>query len=808
MALMVYREPFVGKYDGVTPATLLEPGDLSDGENVRKVSSVGGWKVRKGCLLHNTTALESGEGANSLHQYKAPRGGDYHFITQCNSKLLVSPQDPPTIAGGTAYTDLGVSVGTTPGFSCVVDETFFYADGSGRPIAWGGDTPSPIGFFVYDASETAYIDYTRVVTDGRNDIEGIILGAATDKIYLVTSEPCEGFVINLGSSVNSNAVTLTVKAWRSGAWASVSSIVDGTDSPVGTTLAIDGTVTWTRSALDEMRIIQNTLGYAYEIGWSGAMSANVRVISVTVKMDANPLTNKWNGEWEWVTGALFFDQSALEYQDVLGKVLNESTSQYLDLSEATTSDFLYIKAAEPVIGFGFGISVGYANSANAEIDQIDYWNGSAWTAITTGITDTTMDDTPDSSFSQTGKVTFDASAITPQRRTLEGDDFPGYWYRISWDASLSTDTRIFAIFYAPFPITIPTYEGCVEFKDRLFVWGDPEYPNRLRYSAEKRPDCFSGADSRWTRAFGGADKILCALKFYNELIVFKRDSVYLLEGYGPSTFGNLRIADTIGLASPKTAYVAEVGSPEMHQDEAMSVAIWQDTDGIYILDGRKPKKVSGPVANYFDQEYSECIAAASIQNRQAFTQPLQNEYHFLLPAGELVYNYATNEWYPPWDREIDLDTGLSFRGADNRYYTYGGSSTGWVMKLEDDTSDKTIANADKAISHSVKTRAITIQGEQGAIIRSTLRKIWGELKVKNTGNLTVKTFADMATTGVTVTALMSMVSSGKGMIVPEEDCSVQKCSCFQIEFSLAVIDAEMEIWSCAYAVEARGLPNV
>ena len=72
MALVVTREDFVGKYDGVTPAILLPSGSVSNGLNMRKICKTGGWKPRKGCVIANTTAAEGGTAVKSLHQYKHP----------------------------------------------------------------------------------------------------------------------------------------------------------------------------------------------------------------------------------------------------------------------------------------------------------------------------------------------------------------------------------------------------------------------------------------------------------------------------------------------------------------------------------------------------------------------------------------------------------------------------------------------------------------------------------------------------------------------------------------------------------------
>lgn len=1242
MAVQKIKEQLNGKYDGVIPATLLKPGSIADGLNMRKVSAGGGWKSRKGCTLLNTTAFQSGADIDSLHHYKNPRSSDYHFIVQTNGKLIDCTNDPPATGSATG-TDLGVTISsTTPGFSDVVKEDLFYADGSSRPIAYGGDTPYCTGCMVWDNSQNAFVDYTRKVTDGRTDTYAYLGDSSNDEFYVCSSEIADGvaFVV---SSANAQTVTMTVYSWQSGAWAAVSSMSDGTLSG-GCTLAQSGTISWTRDSSDEMKVIGGIMGYWYKfvpsasvyhgtgsyvsslagtqllneacgaatlgdwddddtgdgastqttfdslecfkfdagsagsanaaqrsqdigtmtnravvsiklyhdligthadddafclvvprsnvkllarfcsdglyvydgaahnevgtnlveqdtwqewtfdlrwwddaravcdvylndeqvatnvdcsytgaytdgdvvmyqhgdatadcityvdylkispefavetlesnadeveetfdiqsgsgLGWrenwrgsgkgsvtyqstqsrdvvtldseevdggggsvvdiganfnAGSLSGGVtggsfydgrtvftipiyfaalgaetdgnylRMLfdgahrddddsmtrfqlkwsteglyvydgaadqeagtnivstgawqeytfdinwmdqtcdvyldgalvsaqedisydlgytlsgvtsiyiytdttaahtihidkfclgtgftqdsvpgdltagtavtfsSVKVIRDATELTNKWNGVYQWVAGCRYYDASASEYREVLGKISNETEAQYMDMSSGTTSDYVYIKTIEPATGFGFGMVDGNGNTNAATIDLIEYWDGSQWTTVG-DLDDNTYNSSDTASLSQTGSVFWDGSQLSPRKRIFEGDNSPGYWYRVSWSATLSDETYMALVLYATFPEVLPDYDGCVEFKGRLFLWGDPEYPNRMRFSAYDRPDCFSGSDSSYTDPFGDQKKVLMAIKFYNELIVFKEDSVWLLEGYDPVTFGVLKIADTIGLASPKTAHVVEIGFPTMHADEPLSVAIWQDVDGIYVLDGRKPRKVSIPVDQFFNPEYTTCIAATNIRNRQAYIDPLNNEYHFLMPTSELVYNYVTDEFYPAWERNIDLVTGLNLKGTDNRYYTYGGSAAGWVFRLENDTTDKSSANADVAISHYIKTRAIAGIPQQSVSYAFMLRELAVEVKAQSAGSITTQVFKDLASTGVTeaVPSAMSMVNSGYSLAVPELDLSTEDCMCFQVKVSNATADQVIEIWSINYELEVEG----
>jgi len=672
-------------------------------------------------------------------------------------------------------------------------------------VVWGGTSPFPMGWFTYDVSNTALCDYTKEVTDGDTSTSGLILGAATDYFVVITPERCEGITLDLGD-VNSNAVTIVVKAWRAGAWAAVSGTSDGTETGGTTTLAKDGSITWTRSTSDDLKILGNIQGYAYQFTWSGALSGTVTVNSCTVTMAADLITNKWNGLWDWVTGCRFYDHSATEYQECLGKVTNESDAQYIDISTGATDDFIYIKTPEPATGFGFGVATGYTNTDAGNIDLIEVWDGDDWENIST-VDDGTLNGAGTDSFSQTGKVTFNAAAITARKRTFQGDDLPGYWYRISWDAAMSADVRIYAILYAALPKTLGKCNGVIEFKGRLMVWEEGE--NRLRYSAKDKPWAFSGTDSGWTDSFGGEDEVVMVEKFYNELVVFKEPGkgVYLLEGYSPATLGILQLASTHGIASKKSVVSIEVGFPGMHQDEPVNILIWQEVDGVYVLDGRKPKKVSGPVAQYFDTEYSTAIAANQITNLQAFPDPLRNEYHLLIPNGELVFNYVTDEWYPPWDRAIDLNTGISLRGTDNRIYTYGASTAGFVMRLETDTSDKNASNADQIIQHGIKSRAFGALEEGGVTLEFALRRIWAELKAQSAGSVVTKTFKNRASSGTTqsLPSAISMINTGYAMAVDFLVCSLTGCYSMEVEITTNTLDLSFEIWSMIFELEVQRL---
>ena len=206
------------------------------------------------------------------------------------------------------------------------------------------------------------------------------------------------------------------------------------------------------------------------------------------------------------------------------------------------------------------------------------------------------------------------------------------------------------------------------------------------------------------------------------------------------------------------------------------------------------------------------MAANKLGACQAFIDPLNNEYHLFTGLIELVYNYVTNEWYPPWERNVDLICGLSLRGTDNRYYTYGADAVGTVYRLENDTTDKAEnANSpyytDVAISHKVKTRAIAVKQSEATTFRFSFRKLWIEGKAaSNPTVITITFFKNMIDTGtaLVVPAAIDMEVDDHGLVVDGLDTSQENCVCFELEFALNSADLEMELWSFLFQLEARG----
>jgi hypothetical protein len=805
---MIISEKFTKSYYPFEVPTLLPQGFISAGLNVKKIGSAGGWRPRHGYTLINTVALENE--VNSIFQYTNPKWDDYHLLVQTSGVIrdnTIVTEELLTESGETLLTEdgepllaqesgdplaqaenLGGSifsgVSGTPGFWAVVGEELIFADGSGGPAIFGGDTPTCCGFLVDDGSENIS-DYSLAVGDLSDSTYAIVPADASVAYYVCSKEIASSIVLNFGSLKNTNSVSVAVKAWRSGTWTSVGSLSDETDT--AETHDTDGTLNWT-AGTDEMRVLGNRMGYWYQVTFSGAPTV-IHITTCRVTYSMARMTNKWDGTFQYATGAMFYDQSAGQYQDKLGLVSNDSEEQYMDISDATTSDFIYVKAPEKAVGFGFGIVTGKENVDNAQVDQIEYWNGSAWVAIT-ALVDETLDGTGVSSFAQAGSIWIDQADYAVQRRTIGGDPVPGYWYRISWDASLGSSVQLSFIVYAARPEAFPTVTGCCEFDGKLVLWGMKNWPNRLLISPYDKPDQMTDLEGRLTYPFGGKQVIKAAASLGEYLLVLKGQGAFLMD----KNYAILQLSSTVGIASPKTLAVAEVGTAEVRTEELIAVAMWQDLDGVYMGSAQQNiKKVSDSVRNYFDPEESEYIGADSITNLQGYISPYDGMYHLILSDKVLPYSILYSEWFPPWERALSVVTGTIVKGTDNKYTVLGGTSEGFLLNLASGTSDRDADNAEVAIEHYVRSRAIEFTEAEG-ILESLVRKLYGEFEV-DSGTITTNFYGNRASAGteIAIPSTMSLAQTGKASVSRYVDASKEAIWCFQVEFYSNTVNQVMKV---------------
>lgn len=142
---------------------------------------------------------------------------------------------------------------------------------------WDGVYRQPIQFQVFSADH--YEDYTLQVnqsSDINTPIGALLDGLlSTDAVYIMFEEQMAAIRFTmLGDLINKNAQTMVVKYWNGSSWNAVSNMIDGTLDSIGGTKTLNktGTVSWTPGTTEERITLFGTLGYAYQITFTGTLS--------------------------------------------------------------------------------------------------------------------------------------------------------------------------------------------------------------------------------------------------------------------------------------------------------------------------------------------------------------------------------------------------------------------------------------------------------------------------------------------------------------------------------------------------------
>jgi hypothetical protein len=161
--------------------------------------------------------------------------------------------------------------------------SYITIDPAMQPISnvWDGVYRQPIQYQIEDNSVAAnsFSDYTLHVNQSSDVLAPVgadlsAIGAANDEVIIMFEEQMTAFrAIMLGNLINKNAVTIsTLKYWDGDSWESLT-FNDGTLDTGGTkTHAKSGLISWTPPSDEQPQTLFGSVGYAYQIVFSGALS--------------------------------------------------------------------------------------------------------------------------------------------------------------------------------------------------------------------------------------------------------------------------------------------------------------------------------------------------------------------------------------------------------------------------------------------------------------------------------------------------------------------------------------------------------
>ena len=149
----------------------------------------------------------------------------------------------------------------------------------------------------------------------------------------------------------------------------------------------------------------------------------------------------WEGPYGKIAGCKRSIDSLATYQDWYSQAADKDTTTHvpLDAQPAVATGCLLLKSYVPKLtGFRYVVDTTNKNG-NSAVQAVDYWNGSAWAAVT-GTTDGTIAPAG-KTLGQTGDRTFTEATTTAQ--SIDGDY--GFWWRVSLDAALSATVDVISI---------------------------------------------------------------------------------------------------------------------------------------------------------------------------------------------------------------------------------------------------------------------------------------------------------------------------------------------------------------------------
>ena len=550
------------------------------------------------------------------------------------------------------------------------------------------------------------------------------------------------------SHANAVASTLSASEWQGYSWGSLS-ITDGTDTG-GISMSKTGSATWTNTGLAKLKFIDNRLLYWYQFSID---AGEADIYRATLDAPWQNLVDIWDGVYR--QPIQFQAYKSAKYQDYTLEVNEPDPTYYGDLGGLTNAEHLILMFDDRTTALIWRMVASKENTTAATA-TIYYWDGVGWYSVGQ-ITDTTLDSaTGTKSLGQSGHISWNPPNDEVEfRKTSFGT--PGYAYKIVWSATLTAgNAQVNTVYGIPVQKNIRPYAFPAIFKDRLLLCGYTEggEGNRCDYSMTHSAQVFNGAetsnDGLQSLYFGGSEDLKAGAQLYNRMgsnififfLALKDHETYVLTGDGPEDFKIYPVSLNIGCPAPYSLVTAEMGF-EIAKDVERHAAIWLSYTGPVIFDGAVIYQIPG-IRSYFDPAHDNYVGASAIQNAFAWFDNEHKEYNLRVSTYWFVYDMARKRWYEKNTGAAVLPScALVTKSTDGNQYNYAGTSTGYILRLENGYSW-----SGTNINHVIESGDFWPSNSPWDIALINRFKYMG-VKDTDAGNITITHYLDGATSGPT-----------------------------------------------------------
>ena len=518
------------------------------------------------------------------------------------------------------------------------------------------------------------------------------------KVLIGSSRPLQGVKwyikvanVNTGSSVS-------MKIYNGGQWINYD-VTDGT-SVNGVTLAKTGEVSFSSTIKKCVpQFINNLFAYYYEFSFIN-LAPETSIYYCTVNYEMQVISDIWDGTLRPVSMFLFFKDNigTCIPTDLTFNVLTRdydanSPWTYANIGNMDKQGGLVFGFTEKIIGLYLSFpDTQHVNINNCEI-SVYYYTGYSWERVS--VQDGTYYNKI--TCSRSGFISWYPLPGSPSEfKTTILNKIENYYYRvrITGDPMLSSDVRLDYVAGISAPKEIYPHKFSIMWQDRLWLCNDPaQNPSYATCSAWSTNCVFNGDDSA-TLIFGDDEELTCGTtlysrfgnSIYDNMIMFKSDSMYLVDGSGPDTWTVYTVSDNIGCIAPLTLQKCDV-SYSVSEDVQKHIVVWRSTRGIEIFDGNTVVPISRDINSFFDSTMGDYIDPVlyDVSKEISWYDNEFMEYHwcFMNADGnrELVYSVIFKKWFEV-SRGERLTCGFPVSSPSGVRYSYGGTGDGYVERLE------------------------------------------------------------------------------------------------------------------------------
>ena len=657
---------------------------------------------------------------------------------------------------------------------------------------WEGLEGTCANFINHDPAESFWYDYTSKVQNTRTDAQNVAIihsigGVAY--VYVGAVRPLQGVKFYV-STANTATAAATGYVWTGSSFTSLT-ITDGTASG-GKTLAVTGSITFpSTAATAKVSAIRKGIAYWYKFVFTG-ISATTAVSHCTVDSPMLPITDLWDGTARtcvqcWVEN----NPSATKTDQTIGiapsttdnpKVYTASNPySYGDFGVNTSaySSKLYFGFSERQMGLDVSLpDFNYVNGGSNTAITVYYWNGAAWTSVG-AVSDGTASGSI--SFKHTGTITWNPIDENIEFKTQISNTNQWYYYKIVFgdgNVHIAESVRCDSLTGITAPCQVNPYRFSVLWQNRLWLLNDmTDKKNSGRCSAYGTNSVFNGPDSV-EREFGGASELTCGEtifsrygnSLYDNMILFKRDAIYLIDGNSPSNWTKYTISETVGCVAPLTLKRCDM-SYEVAPGQSKHVLLFRSGRGIEFFDGNTLVPVSGDIQSFFNPASSDYVNPVTYDTsvETAFYDEKNYEYHWCFTNASGKQEWVYSLMYRKWSKFLrgtgkDLVCGFTIQDTAGNPYSMGGTADGFIERLEYGTTMD-----GNAIVSTFRNGDIFLLKSGAYACKMRRLKLFGKTKNTSTAKVTMKHYANTATTGV---SLPDIVQTGATSRIYQAKCSV------------------------------------